>query len=489
MFAIAGSLPLPPHVPDALQTVVKKALEHDARDRYCSMVEMAADLRRMQALHSNGFSRNNASEALRVRARRRLAIIGSVVITAVGLTFGAWWRIDPYRSNPLDGAKIERITDFEGDEVDAAISPDGKRVAFASDRDGQYDAWVTQAGTGEFVNMTRGRFMNLDPSPIRKATFSADGRSIWFPSGDGRTRPQLGWLASLAGGDPTPFVSGGMEVAFSPDGTRIVYHTDDPGDTLFIADASGSNPKRIYVEEPGGHCHQPVWSPDSRFTYFIKGLPDNELDIWRVPAGSASTAAERITRHNANVRSPAWLDDRTLIYSATGEDGSGRWLYTLDVSRRTPQRVSSGVLEEYHSVAASASYPRRLVCTVATPESSLWSIPLTERTEPESSAERVAISQARALAPSLSGADLLFLSSRNGVDAIWRRQDDATSELWKDAAGGVLGPPSPSPDGSRICFWYRKGGRPHLAVITRTAQTCEFSPRLWMFGVLSLMVS
>jgi hypothetical protein len=49
---------------------------------------------------------------------------------------------------------------------------------------------------------------------------------------------------------------------------------------------------------------------------------------------------------------PAWLDARTLIYSATAEDGSGQWLYALDVEHRIPHRVSSGIAEQYLSVAS-----------------------------------------------------------------------------------------------------------------------------------------
>src|SRR3954463_15185738 len=76
------------------------------------------------------------------------------------------------------------------------------------------------------------------------------------------------------------------------------------------------------------HCHYLVWSPDSRYIYFVKGVPTTaEMDIWRVSA-SATAGPERITYHNARVAYPAWLDDHTVIYSATAEDGSGQWLYT-----------------------------------------------------------------------------------------------------------------------------------------------------------------
>jgi Tol biopolymer transport system component len=248
--------------------------------------------------------------------------------------------------------------------------------------------------------------------------------------------------------------------------SQIVYHTDDPGDPMFVSDSNGSNARRIYVEKPGGHCHHPIWSRDGRFIYFVKGMPDYELDIWRIPAASSTSVAERITRHNARVGYPAWLDDRTLIYSATAEDGSGQWLYTLDVERRIPHRVSSGIREQYHSVAVSETLPRRILCTVATPSASLWKIPVSGRTEPETSAGRLAVQNARALGPRFVRDDLLFLSSRDGVDGIWIWDGSHARELWKGSDGGVLAPPSVSPDGNRICFSWRKHGRAYLSVMS-----------------------
>ena len=85
----------------------------------------------------------------------------------------------------------------------------------------------------------------------------------------------------------------------------------------------------------------------------------------------------QITFHHAWVGYPAWLDDRTLIYSATADDGSGRWLYAMDVEHRIPHRVSSGIAEQYLSVAVDQVRPRHLVATVANPTAGLWTVPIT----------------------------------------------------------------------------------------------------------------
>jgi hypothetical protein len=63
-----------------------------------------------------------------------------VILAALGIVYWRLVQMDYFWKNPLDGAKFEKITDWPGTELDAAISHDGKFVVFLSDRDGFYDA-------------------------------------------------------------------------------------------------------------------------------------------------------------------------------------------------------------------------------------------------------------------------------------------------------------------------------------------------------------
>ena len=60
-------------------------------------------------------------------------------------------------------------------------------------------------------------------------------------------------------------------MAWSPDGARLVYHTWDPGDPMFVADHNGANQRQIVQNEPGLHNHYQVWSKDGRWIYFVRG--------------------------------------------------------------------------------------------------------------------------------------------------------------------------------------------------------------------------
>jgi Tol biopolymer transport system component len=451
-------------IPNELQQILRRCLRKDPAMRFQHADALKIALLEAQEEIEGGLGPERPRILHSRRRKRLIAAAAAAVAVIAGGLFWILWEKDYFWRNPLANARIERVTDFDGDELDAAISSDGKLMSFVSDRDGRFDVWVSPVGSGEFLNVTKGGFRDLEPDPIRKLAFAGNSGDIWFLQGFG-AGPYQGWLASLTG-PPHPFIAGAMELAWSADGRRIAWHTAPVGDPMFVADANGSNPRQIYVEEAGHHCHHLTWSPDGQFIYFVKGNPtSDEMDIWRIRVSdhSRSPRLERITSHNARVGYPACLDARTLIYSAPAEDGSGESLYTIDVERRIPHRVSSGILERYLSVGASATIPRRLICTVANPTVNLWTVPVSDRNQNESEVSRFPVQNARALAPRMASGYSLFLSSRGGGDAIWKREDaGATRELWRGVDGSVIAPPAVSPDGSRICFSFWKNGRAGL---------------------------
>jgi Tol biopolymer transport system component len=368
-------------------------------------------------------------------------------------------------SNPLAHARFTRLTDFEGSELDASISPDGKFVAFLSDREGVFDLWATQTESGEFFNLTKGQFSGLYQEEVRNIGFSGDGTHVWLltgatgSAGVARISTQL---VPILGGAPRPFLEKKLNPVWSPDGNAIAYHETTPGDPIFIADRTGSNPKMLFSEEPGLHCHYLTMSPDGRFIYFVRGIPPDEMDIWRISVKGGEP--ERITHHNSRVSYPALLNQRTLMYSAPGEDGSGLWLYSMDVERRIAQRASLGV-EQYTSLSASAD-GRRLVATVSNPIGDLWTVPVSRSELEESEARRFTLPSTRAVAPQFGPDYILYLSSKGGANGLWSFQNGSARELWRAVEGGLTAAPAISPNGQEICFATQKQGRTGLYLMT-----------------------
>jgi serine/threonine protein kinase len=361
--------------------------------------------------------------------------------------------------------RIERLTDFPGSEVDAAISADGRHVAFLSDRDGVFDAFVTELGSGQFTNLTNGRLGDLFNEEVRNVGFTHDGTHVWIRVADLTSRASVS-LVPISGGALRPFLDTAVSAAWSSDGSRLAYHELTPGDPIFVAGPDGRDARRIYIAPPGLHSHYPTWSPDGRFVYFSHGLPLNEMDVWRIPFTGG--CPERMTSHNSRVAFPVLVDDRTLLYTATDDDGGGPWLYMMDVEERTPNRLTTGV-EHFVSIAASAEVagqPRRLVATVSNPTTQLWRVPLTDGIAGEASARRVALPTARSAAPRFApDSSLLYLAARGGVDGLWRLSPAGARELWKPTEGAIAGAAAISPNDGSVCFATRRRGRGMLRCV------------------------
>ena len=103
--------------------------------------------------------------------------LGAVMVIGAILWFQ---RTEYFWRNPIAHARFETVTDFGGVEQAAAVSRDGHLVAFLSDRDGQMDVWVTQVGSGEFHNLTRGSAKDLANPSIRVLGFSPDGSLVTY---------------------------------------------------------------------------------------------------------------------------------------------------------------------------------------------------------------------------------------------------------------------------------------------------------------------
>ena len=402
------------------------------------------------------------------RSRSRFALlVAAGVVVALATGAGLWFqRTEYFWRSPLTNARFQTVTDFGGMEQDAAVSRDGHFVAFLSDRDGQMDVWVTQLGSGQFHNLTRGSAPELVNPSIRTLGFSPDGSLVtfWVRRQDGASgSDKIGiWAVPTLGGEPTPYLEDAAEYDWSRDGARLAYHTPGPGDPLFVSDGDRrSKGQPIFTAPAGLHSHFPTWSPDAAFLYFVQGSLPNKLDIWRIrPIGGTP---ERITSQNARVSHPVLLDRRTLMYLATDSDDSGPWLYSMDVDRRIPHRLASGP-EPYTSLAASAD-GRHLVAALAHSKTTLWRLPIADSPAKAAAPIAIPLTSGTGFFPRLGPNYLLYVSGTGTGESIWKLANGTSSQLWSGEGARVLGGPAISPDGHTFAFSISQHGHTLLYVM------------------------
>lgn len=395
-----------------------------------------------------------------------------IVLAATGLA--AWLVLRPReaaRETNVGPLGLVRLTSDLGLTMNPALSPDGKLVAYASDRSGEgnLDIWVQPVGGGEAVRLTRGPADDFAPS------FSPDGRTIAF-----RSEREGGGISvvSVLGGEARKIAPDGRRPKFSPDGKWIAYWIGtETGDTssFFMGPGSG----KIYIVPSAGGPPQelrpefaaagyPIWAPDSKHLLFLGNRDPNvyhegTIDWWVTsveggPAwGTGANAAFRSAGFVTVSQAPeAWTPDGAgVLMSAMLAETRNIWRVPISSKdwkvSGAPERLTFGTAMDVQPSTAG----HRVVFASVTGNLDIWSLPIDPNlAEAAGGLERLTHDAFAHAYPAISpdGTKLAFSSRRSGNRDIWVRDLQTGKETVVSIPPGPSFNPRFSPDGNALAY-------------------------------------
>jgi len=448
-----------PEISPALSGVLMKCLAKRPADRWQSAEELLAQLEPL-ATPSGGITPIATRPVPGVGApRSRLAVgamatVGVLLVLIIGVAL-----MQRGAPPPLQLGRRTQVTLDPGLELDPALSPDGKLIAYTTGAGGGLR--VRQVDGGAPVAVTSG--------PARFPFWAPDGRRILFQSPRGiEIVPALGGASRVL----VPAVDGGpIPGPIAPDGRSFVFARRD---SLFVRPLDGRETRLVRV---GREVHSLSWSPDGRWIAYVagnSGFVQGGLGIgniapsaiWVVAAAGGTPV--RVTDDQSLNVGPAWVPGGLLIYVSSR--GGGRDVYQIALTHSghpvgPPLRVTTGL--NAHGISLSAD-GARFAYSAFTETSNVWSVPVVPT-------GAVSISQARpvtagnqtieAFDVSPDGQWLAFDSNRGGTQQIYRvRLGGGEPEQLTNGSADVFWP-AWSPDGREIAFHSFRGDHREVFVM------------------------
>jgi Tol biopolymer transport system component len=255
---------------------------------------------------------------------------------AMGLMAGAlfsgvvvWRQAAPASRSAMH---FSAVTNFAGVQAQPALSPDGRSVAFVSNRDGNYHIYVGLVRGGNLLQLTH------DPYLESRPRWSPDGTTIAYARLNHSGIWDIWEIPSL-GGTPRRLILNAEDPAWSPDGRSLAYENTASG-ALWISGISGENARQVTpTPAPGMQNTEPRFSPDGRelaFTFKSPG-PYSVLEAVDLASGEI----RQLTHDIALARSPAWSPDGRSIYFTSGRGGSMN-IWKIAATGGEPEQITAG---------------------------------------------------------------------------------------------------------------------------------------------------
>jgi len=300
---------LPSNTPKPIRALLQRCLKKDPKQRLQAIGEARIVIQEVLAGKA-GENESQLAPAPQKRIYSPLGWIGGFLAGSVMVAAVAWWET---RASAPAMMHFSAVTSFAGVQAQPSLSPDGRSVAYVSDRDGHYNLYVGLVHGGEPIQITHEKAMKCRPS--------------WSPDGSTLAYAQLNdlgswdiWEVPALGGAPRKVILNAADPSWIPDGHSLVYRNLSD-EQIWISGTAGENAHALVHGIPYRWATEPRVSPDGRMVALAvrsTGGPYGELGVADVSTG----AVRLLTNDNALALSPAWSPDSRSIYFSSSRGGT-----------------------------------------------------------------------------------------------------------------------------------------------------------------------
>lgn len=414
------------------------------------------------------------------------------------------WQGDIWTA-PTSGGRATRLTTHPALDSGAAFSPDGKQIAFNSEREGSKLLYAMPVGGGE----------------PRQLTFHTDGCDLreWTPDGQGLLvglGRDFSWMRESRAGrmaiidaherkaEKVLFDDYGFDGVISKDGEKVLFmregsepwwrqgYKGSRGGQIWLFNRADGSFKQIISDE--NENRWPLWQPDGKGFYYVKNG-----NLWQHDLASGKGGAITKFKDDLIVFPCISRDGKTLVFRVRFD--LYRWhpgdkepvKIEIDAAQDSPQDVTRVVLDK----ATDISFTRDGLQMAFIAGGDVWVMD-TELKEPQRVTQTAEEEREVLFAP--DGRTLVFVSDAQGQTDLWQAMPAEAKKPWWENSAFVLGKLTNDPhaearpqftlDGKKLA-WLREHGDLWIAdadgknakrvVESWNAPDYEFSPDgAWM---------
>lgn len=450
---------LNPQIPLALDRIVTRTITKKREDRYQTAAELISDLQKFKENPKSKLLAENFADKHKSKFAKFAVTIIILGLMASGIYFLSLNRLTNHTA-PNTNFTYTQLTSQNGEELFPNLSLDGKSFIYSNRESGNWDIYLKQIDGSAEINLTKNSVAD-----DKQAVFSPDGKYIAFRS----ERDGGGiFIMDSDGENVKKLTNVGFYPNWSPDGKEIVFGIDDfsePGSRTTIPSQlwriNVETSQKFLITEQDGV--QPNWSPNGKRIAFWGGNSGGQRDIWTISVNGGEPLA--VTSDAAIDWNPVWSSDGKYLYFVSNRSGSmNLWRVVIDEN-------SGKVLSDPEPITTPSNYSqffnfardeKSFVYVQTVNYSNIFKIDFNGQTETVGKTSVEITKGSKVTTNPAISADNQFLI----FDAIGDKQEDIfiakadgsemkqlTNDVYKDRA------PFWSPDGKRIAFFRDETGK------------------------------